>query len=90
MRVNTKHSFYVGETLLNLSELIIDACSSLAGWTVEKVESQLDLSVVYYQSEDVEDIHPPPNVQLRAGDKILVLASLETLQQLHDLNRPPD
>ena len=90
MRIDTKHSFYVGKTLLNLSELTINPYSSLAGWTVEKVENTLDLSVVYYQSNQVEDIHPAPGVQLRAGDKILVLASLEELQQLHELNRPPD
>ncbi len=90
MRVNTKHSFYVGKTLLNLSEIVIKSSSILAGWTVEKVENQLDLSVVSYQNGQVEDIHPAPSVQLGAGDKILVLASLDALHQLNELNQDPD
>jgi voltage-gated potassium channel len=90
MRVNTKLSFYVGKTLLNLSEVVIQSSSMLAGWSVEKVERKLDLSVVFYQSSTMEDMHPAPTVQLCAGDKILVLASLDALRQLNDLNQHPD
>ena len=90
MRVDTKHSFYVGKTLLNVSEVLIDPCALLIGWSIEKMERQLDLSVVYYQNVRTEEMHPAPTVQLCAGDKILVLASLVSLQRLNELNRPAD
>jgi voltage-gated potassium channel len=88
MDVDVKHSFYVGDVLLNLSEVIIEPGSRLIGWSVEKLEAELDLSVVCYQGEKITDLHPDPDLYLRAGDKILVMASLETLRRLKDLNRP--
>jgi voltage-gated potassium channel len=88
MRVNIKHSFYVGKQLLNLSEVLIEPGSRLTGWCVEKLEAELDLSVVCYQSKDTADLHPDPGLVLGAGDKILVLASLETLERLNDMDHP--
>jgi len=35
MRVDVKHSFYLNDTLLNLSEVVIRPGSRLIGWTVE-------------------------------------------------------
>jgi len=88
MRVNIKHSFYVGKQLLNLSDLLIEPGSRLVGWTVEKLEAEMDLSVVCYQSKDMADLHPDPSLVLGAGDKVLVLASLEMLKRLNDMNHP--
>jgi len=87
MRVNIKHSFYAGDQLLNLSEVVIEPGSRLTGWPIREVEAELDLSVVCYQSKDVTDLHPDPDLVLNVGDKALVLTSLETLQQLNDLNQ---
>lgn len=89
MRVNIKHSFYVGKQLLNLSEVLVEPGSRLTGWSLKKLEADLDLSVVCYQSQDAADLHPDPDLVMGAGDKILVLASLETLERLNDLNQPP-
>ena len=88
MRLNIQHSLYIGDQLLNLSEVIIEPGSQLTGWSVEKLEAELDLSVVCRQSENVADLHPNPDLCLGAGDKVLVLASLETLRRLKDLNQP--
>lgn len=87
MRVKVRHSFYVGDTLLNISEVTVSPDSQLIGWPVEKLEAELDLSVVCYQGEDCVDLHPGPELRLNAGDEILVLASLDALQRLSDLNR---
>jgi Trk K+ transport system NAD-binding subunit len=87
MRLNVKHSFYVGDTLLNLSQVVINQGSRLIGWPIEKLESELDLSVVCYQGGELTDLHPNPDLCLSAGDQILVLASLETLQQLNGFNQ---
>jgi Trk K+ transport system NAD-binding subunit len=87
MRVDVQYSFYVGEALLNLSQVVIRPGSQLIGWPLEKLEAELDLSVVCYQGIEGADLHPRPDLGLDAGDEILVLASLDTLQRLHDLNR---
>jgi voltage-gated potassium channel len=88
MRVNIEYSFYLGDQLLNLSEVIVEPGSHLTGWSLKKLEAELDLSVVCYQGKDVADLHPDPDLILDTGDIVLILASLETLEQLKDLNAP--
>jgi voltage-gated potassium channel len=87
MRLNVKHSFYVGDVLLNVSEVVIGADSALNGWTIARLEKELDLSVVCYQCDDLTDVHPDAELLLKAGDRILVLATLEVLQRLNSVNR---
>ncbi len=87
MRLNIEHSLYIGDQLLNLSEVVIEPGSRLIGWSMEKLEAELDLSVVCYQSKEVADLHPNPDLVLDTGDKVLVLASLEVLERLKDLNQ---
>jgi voltage-gated potassium channel len=86
-RANVKYSFYVDGALLNLSEVVIQPSSRLIGWSVEILEVELDLSVVCYQGREITDLHPNPDLHLKASDKILVIASLETLHRLNELNR---
>jgi voltage-gated potassium channel len=88
MRVNVMHSFYVGDTLLNLSEVTIASRSRLIGWSVERLAAELDLSVVCYTGARITDLHPDPELLLSAGDKLLVIAAIDTLHRLNDLNRP--
>jgi Trk K+ transport system NAD-binding subunit len=88
MRFNVKHSFYVGETLLNLCEVDVAPGAALAGRTIEQLEAELDLSVVCHQGGECTDLHPDPDLRLSPGDKVLVMASLDALQQVNDLNRP--
>jgi Trk K+ transport system NAD-binding subunit len=88
MRLDIKHSFYLGDQLLNLSELVVEPGPRLTGWPLQKLEAELDLSTVCYQGQDVTDLHPNPDLVLGTGDKVLVLASLETLARLKDLNQP--
>lgn len=87
MRVNIKHSFYVGDELLNVSEIIVAEKSQLVGWTVKKLTTELDLSVIFYQSGEVSDMHAEPFRELHMGDKILVLAAMETLCRVHEMNQ---
>lgn len=88
MRLNIKHSLYVGDQLLHLSQLTIEPDAQLRGWTIEQAEAEMDLSVVCYQGQEITDLHPAPDLRLQAGDQVLVLASLEALERLRDLNRP--
>jgi voltage-gated potassium channel len=89
MRVAVRHSFYVGDTLLNLGEVLIEPGSSLVGWTVEKLEAEFDLSVVCYQARETTGLHPTPNLCLEGGTKMLILASLETLRRVDALAGQP-
>jgi Trk K+ transport system NAD-binding subunit len=84
--LNVKSSFYVGDKLLNLSELVIQPSSLLRDWTVERLEREMDLNVVSYTDGDLVDLHPMPERVLTQGVQILVLTTLETLRQLHTLN----
>jgi Trk K+ transport system NAD-binding subunit len=86
MRVNVKSSFYVGDTLLNISEMKIKPGSQIVGWTIERLEQELNLSVVSYLEGEVSYLHPAPDLLLKSGSIILVLASLETLDHLNRLN----
>jgi len=86
LRLNVRHSFYVGDDLLNLGELIIAPQSPLVGWNVKKLTAEFDLSVVFYQSGHEADMHADPGRVLHAGDKILLLASVNTLCQVNELN----
>ncbi|MBN1484906.1 MAG: NAD-binding protein, partial [Chloroflexia bacterium] len=87
MRVKVKTSFYVGDVLLNLSEVVVNPGARIVGWTIAEVEAHLDLSIVCYRDQDCTDLHPPPELRLKAGSTLLVLAPLETLQRLEELNR---
>ncbi len=86
MRVNVRSSFYVGEQLLNISEIIIQPGSKVEGWSIEQLEQSLDLSIISYIEQGVTRLHPEPERILQPGSQVLALASLETLQKLDALN----
>jgi len=86
MRVNIRHSFYVDDNLLNLSELTVNHGARFSGWTVEQLEQELDLSVVYHRGSAGSDFHPAPALSISPGDFLLVLASLPALRRLAALN----
>jgi Trk K+ transport system NAD-binding subunit len=87
MRVSVRSSFYVGERLLNISEVTVQPGAKIAGWSVRQLEENLDLSVVSYIDGEITQLHPQPGLILSAQSKILVLADLNTLQKLEALNK---
>ena len=90
MHLDIRHSLYVGDQLIHLSELAIEPGSGLVGWSVSRLESEMDLSVICYQNQEIADLHPAPVLCLSVGDTVLVLASLESLEQLRNLNCPTE
>jgi voltage-gated potassium channel len=88
LRVDVRSSFYVGDQLLNISEITIQPRAAVEGWSIEKLEHNLDLSVVSHIEGGITHLHPEPGLLLTAGCQLLVLATLETLQKLGDLNKP--
>jgi Trk K+ transport system NAD-binding subunit len=88
MRFNVKHSFYAGDTLLNLSEVRVQPDSELVGWSMERLEAELSLQVVCHQGGACPDLTPDASLRLRPDDEILVMATLDSLERLNDLNTP--
>jgi Trk K+ transport system NAD-binding subunit/uncharacterized membrane protein HdeD (DUF308 family) len=87
MRVNVKSSFYVGDTLLHISELAVRPNTALANRTVEDIEQRLNLSVVSLIEGGKTHLHPAPTQTLPPGSKIMVMAELEALHKLEKENR---
>ncbi len=86
MRLNVQHSFYIGEQLLNLAKINITPDSAWIGWSLEKLQTEFDVSVIYYQDENLEDMHPEMDLLLKPGVEILILATLEKLEKINRLN----
>lgn len=87
MRLNIKHSFYVGDELMNVSEIVVGLDSELTGWVLSEMEQKLDLTVLYFRDGEINDIHPDKSLVLEEGDHLLVLASIDSLQQVKKLNQ---
>ena len=86
MRVNTRYAFHLGQTLLSLSEVTIASGSPLVGWTIDRFRRELDVSVVSYEGAETTAIHPDPDLSLKAGDCLMVIATIQELRRLDELN----
>lgn len=86
-RSNVAHAFYVGDHLLNVSEMTVSAGSSLEGQQVGDLERELDFSVILLNRDGDVDLHPSADTELQAGDQICVFASLDILNRLGKLNQ---
>jgi Trk K+ transport system NAD-binding subunit len=80
------HAFYVGEQLLNVSEMMIGPGSTLIGRQICDLEHELDFSIILHCRGGQVDLHPNPEILLEAGDQIYLLASMETLNRLGRMN----
>ncbi|MFZ5916831.1 MAG: potassium channel family protein [Chloroflexota bacterium] len=90
MHLDIRHSLYVGDQLLNLSEITVRPGSTLVGWSVQQLEAEFNVSVVCHDGSQGTDLHPRADLCLQVGDRVLLLASLETLKRLQGLNRAAD
>ncbi len=81
-RAHIEYSFYVGNTLLHVSQINIGKGSSLAGKQIEQVERENDLTIVMHQTGQETRMHPTSDDVIQSGDKLVVFASLETLGRL--------
>jgi voltage-gated potassium channel len=86
-RSDITHAFYVDDQLLNVSEFTINPGSDLVGQQINTLEHGLDFTIILHRRSDQVDLHPDPNIDLRAGDRICVFASMEVLNRLSRLNR---
>jgi Trk K+ transport system NAD-binding subunit len=87
-RSDITHAFHVGEQLLNVSEIIVNAGAPLAGQRVGDLEHQLDFSMILHSRDRELDLHPGPDTTLEVGDRVCVFASPDVLNRLGRLNTP--
>ena len=71
---------------LCLARFKIPSRSHLDGLTVEQVEQQYNVSVVYLRNNQLADFHPPSGIRLVAGDAIAILGSPGEITQLASNN----
>ena len=81
-RANIEYSFYVGDTLLHVSQVTIDDRSPLANQQIEQVERDYDLTIVMHRTDETVRMHPHSDDVIHVGDMLVVFASLETLGRL--------
>ncbi len=86
-RAAVEYSFYVEDVLLNISRVTVPSGSPLVGMRVGEVEQTLDLSIVLYQGPEGMDLHPTPELVLAGESQIVVLATLESLARLGQMNK---
>ncbi len=85
-RAQIDYSFYVGDVLLNVARVTMQQGSALEGHTIARVEQELDITIVLHKGPDSLDLHPPPDITLRAGDYLVVFASLDALAHLREMS----
>ena len=61
-------------------------CSPLVGKQVGEVERDLALSIIFHRGPEGMNLHPAADLTLRAGDQIVVFATLEALACLNRMN----
>jgi voltage-gated potassium channel len=85
-RARIDQSFYLDDVLMNVARATIEKDSALIGRSVAWIEGELDLTVVMHEGQGAVDPHPAPDVTLRAGDCLVVFASLESLARLREMS----
>lgn len=79
----------IGDEELALARLQVGPDSGLIGRAIGFLNAKDELTVVLCARQDRLDIPPTPELRLKAGDQIVVLASWEQLRQLNQLNHSP-
>lgn len=86
------YAFTFGEgdlqrTLMTITKFTVVAESLLVGWTIGRLEDDLDVQVLAHRRERFEH-HPPDDVVLEVGDGFVVSASPEALDKVASLTPP--
>jgi Trk K+ transport system NAD-binding subunit len=87
-RAHIDYSFYVGGTLLHVSQVNITNDSPLLGLTLETAEQQFDLTIVMHQANDELHLHPASEEVIAENDTLVVFATLDTLGRIGGNNHP--
>jgi len=81
-RAQIEYSFYVGDTLLHVSQITIEADSPLAGLTMEEAERRFDMTIILHHTGEHMHLHPNYDESIHVDDLLVVFATLETLGRI--------
>lgn len=80
-------TFQLDRHEVHMADLSLTPASKLIGKSLQEIESDNSVRVVCYHSGATTDLHPKPDIRLKVGDTIVVLASHEKIRKLEELNR---
>jgi Trk K+ transport system NAD-binding subunit len=83
------NSFYVGDRLLVLAKLTINAGSKLAGKAIREIGKGEHAFVLSHARNGEPTLFPTADAMLEIGDEITVQTEPPALHRLHELNRDP-
>jgi voltage-gated potassium channel len=86
-RAHIDYSFYVGGTLLHVSQVNVEADSPLLNLTLESAERKFNMTIVMHQTDGELHLHPTSDEVIKENDTLVVFATLETLGQIGGLNQ---
>lgn len=86
-RAHIDYSFYVGGTLLHVSQVNVDSSSPLPGLTLEDAERKFNMTIVMHQIDGELHLHPASDEIIKVDDTLVVFATLETLGQIGGMNQ---
>jgi voltage-gated potassium channel len=86
LNIDVDRTFNIGDEVMSVGRLLVKANGRVQGSSVGHIENSLDCSIIVHIRDGRKNIHPQDNLQLAAGDLILVLADLPTLHRLTQWN----
>jgi Trk K+ transport system NAD-binding subunit len=89
-RAHIDYSFYVGGTLLHVSQISVDSNSPLPGLTLEDAERKFNMTIVMHQTDGELHLHPTSDEVIKVDDTLVVFATLETLGLIGGMNHPAE
>jgi Trk K+ transport system NAD-binding subunit len=85
--VDVNRTFAIGDEILSVGRFTLNPGSRLASSTVGAVETEFDCSIIVHERGGQRDMHPRDTLALEAGDSLVVLADLPTLNKVAAWNR---
>jgi Trk K+ transport system NAD-binding subunit len=86
-RAHIDYSFYVGGTLLHVSQINVASDSPLLNLNLESAERKFNMTIVMHQTGGELHLHPTSDEIIRENDTLVVFAALETLGQIGGMNQ---
>src|SRR5512135_1421621 len=87
-RAHIDYSFYVGGTLLHVSQINVGADSPLLGLELEAAERKFNMTIVMHQTKGELHLHPTSDEVIKQDDTLVVFATLDTLGLIGGMNHP--
>ncbi len=87
MRLDVKSAFYLEDDLVSVSEIVVQPSSTFIGWTLHEFQEKINLTVVWYGTQNTSALHPAPQTRIQPGAKMFVLGTWDALEELQSLNK---